>query len=467
MQALQWIFSTPGASAVMMDGRVPYSFPAVYEELGLNGKKMEGSLCSKETAILLAQSARRKAIELLLAENRNLNVVRNANTLGISCTAALATKHIKKGKHRCFVATASRDEVAVYSLYLTNGIRSRFQEDGLCSKLIMKAIREGCVVDCRLDEPSPDEMVENDMMETDDALEKVVLSRADAEAASKGKGEDDMHVFAEIYSKATGQALFFLKESAVAGGLKGADELHLENFEYFEDVQVPEGTLVYPGSFNPLHRGHVALIAAIMSKRGYKPRDGSEGPLVNDKNELHPPVIFEIAAVNADKPPLSQSELMSRTRGLLSSELLQEYGIVNVCVSVTSEPLFLEKSALFKNCEFVVGADTMVRLLNPKYYGDKDRLKSATVDLTPERVLGMQEQSMVAALATIRERGCRFIVGGRATSGTPDFVSCEGILQSDNCKYLPSEILSLFEGIDEDEFRVDLSSTELRASSGK
>ena len=25
MQALQWIFSTPGASAVMMDGRVPYS----------------------------------------------------------------------------------------------------------------------------------------------------------------------------------------------------------------------------------------------------------------------------------------------------------------------------------------------------------------------------------------------------------------------------------------------------------
>ena len=172
-----------------MDGRVPYSFPAVYEELGLNGKKMEGSLCSKETAILLAQSARRKAIELLLAENRNLNVVRNANTLGISCTAALATTHIKKGKHRCFVATASRDEVAVYSLYLTNGIRSRFQEDGLCSKLIMKAIREGCVVNGRLDEPSPDEMVENDMMETDDALEKVVLSRADAEAASKGKGE--------------------------------------------------------------------------------------------------------------------------------------------------------------------------------------------------------------------------------------------------------------------------------------
>lgn len=468
MQALQWIFSTPGASAVMMDGRVPYSFPAVYEELGLNGKKMESSLCSKETAVLMAQNARRKAIELLLAENRNLNVVRNANTLGISCTAALATTKAKKGKHRCFVATASRDNVAVYTLYLTTGLRSRFQEDGMCSKLIMKAIREGCVVEGGLDEPSSDELVETDV-QAEDAMEKVVLSPADAEAATEGKRESEMHVFSKIYNKTTGQALFFLKESsaAAAGGSKAAGELSLEDFECFENVQVPEGSLVYPGSFNPLHRGHVALIAAIMSKRGYKPRDGTTGPLVNDKGELHPPVIFEIAAVNADKPPVEQGELMLRTHGLLSSDLLEEFGIANVCVSVTSEPLFLEKSALFKNCEFVVGADTMVRLLNPKYYGDKDRIKSAMGDLSPDRILGMQEQSMVAALATIRERGCRFIVGGRATSDAPDFVSCEDILLSNNCKYLPSEIRSLFEGIDEKEFRVDLSSTELRTSAAK
>lgn len=466
MQALQWIFTTPGASAVMMDGRIPYSFPSVYEELDVDRKTIGGSLCSRETAIMLARNARRKAIELLLAENRNLNVIRNANTLGISCTAALATKQAKKGRHRCFVATASGDAVAVYSLYLTNGLRSRVQEDGICSKLIMKAIREACVVDGGLDEPSTEEMVESEV-QADDALEKEVLSLADAEAATTygGKSEIETHIFSKIYNKATGQALFFLRDTE--RGDSDGRELQLGDFEFFENVEAPEGSLVYPGSFNPLHRGHVALIGAILSKRGYKPQDGTSGPLVNEKGQLHPPVVFEIAAVNADKPPLEQSEIMQRTHALLSSDLLQEAGIANVCVSVTSEPLFLEKSALFRNCEFVVGADTMVRLLNPKYYGDQDRLKSAGGDLSFDRILGMQEQSMVAALATIRERGCHFIVGGRATSGSPSFVSCDDILLSDNCKYLPSEVRSMFEGIDEDEFRVDLSSSEIRSSTAK
>ena len=41
-------------------------------------------------------------------------------------------------------------------------------------------------------------------------------------------------------------------------------------------------------------------------------------------------------------------------------------------------------------------------------------------------------------------------------------MGCKDILMSEECQYLPLEVRNMFEGIDEKEFRVDLSSTELR-----
>ena len=63
--------------------------------------------------------------------------------------------------------------------------------------------------------------------------------------------------------------------------------------------------------------------------------------------EAHPLVVFEISAVNADKPPLAKEEILGRIHELLSSPLLDEHGLDNICVSVTSEPLFLQKAGLF------------------------------------------------------------------------------------------------------------------------
>jgi hypothetical protein len=85
-----------------------------------------------------------------------------------------------------------------------------------------------------------------------------------------------------------------------------------------------------------------------------------------------PLVVFEIGALNADKPPLPREEIVRRLSqfDVESNPLLAQYGITNFAVSITSEPLFLEKSYIFKGCHFVVGADTMVRLVNSKYYAD-------------------------------------------------------------------------------------------------
>ena len=101
-----------------------------------------------------------------------------------------------------------------------------------------------------------------------------------------------------------------------------------------------------------------------------------------------------------------------------------------------------------------------------QYYGDKELLVEAERKLPAERVHALREQSMVAALSTIKERGCRFVVGGRAASDQA-FVSCRDILMSEECQNLPLEVKNIFEGIDEKEFRIDLSSTELRMQASR
>jgi hypothetical protein len=83
---------------------------------------------------------------------------------------------------------------------------------------------------------------------------------------------------------------------------------------------------------------------------------------------------------------------------------------------------------------FVVGADTAARLVDPRYYGG-------------------DPQAMRAALQGIQKNGCRFLVAGRLQEG--HYVSLEQLP-------IPTEFQGLFEGLLEEEFRCDVSSTELR-----
>lgn len=60
---------------------------------------------------------------------------------------------------------------------------------------------------------------------------------------------------------------------------------------------------------------------------------------------------------------------------------------------LTQAPLYVEKARLFARSTFVVGYDTAIRLVMPKYYGGRTR--------------------MLLQLAALRHRGCQFLVAGR------------------------------------------------------
>jgi hypothetical protein len=160
------------------------------------------------------------------------------------------------------------------------------------------------------------------------------------------------------------------------------------------------------GSFNPLHNGHTGLAAAAARR-------------------LNGAVAFELSVANVDKPELPPDEVRRR--------LAQFLGLAPIFV--TRAPTFAEKARLFPGAVLVVGTDTAVRVLDPRYY-DGD--------------LGRRD----AALAVIRAAGCRFLVGGRTTS--------EGAFVHLDHVEVPVAFRDLFEGLSEGEFRVDVSSTALR-----
>jgi hypothetical protein len=189
------------------------------------------------------------------------------------------------------------------------------------------------------------------------------------------------------------------------------------------------------------------LLAALKTK-GWEPSHSS----------CNPPIVFEISAINVDKPPISHSEIPERLRqfNIQTHQILRDSGITNFAICITSEPLFLGKSSLFPNCSFLIGADTMSRLIDPKYYAEK----TSSLDASDDKIMNIV--NMNEALNIINQRyGCDFIVGGRVKRNN-EFETLESILLDNSSKYLSSKNKIMFKGISEEDFRIDLSSTELR-----
>ena len=169
-----------------------------------------------------------------------------------------------------------------------------------------------------------------------------------------------------------------------------------------------EPRAILPGAFNPLHEGHRRMAAAAAAKLGG-------------------PVAYELCIRNVDKPPLNFHDMRARRRQFSESD----------DIWLTNASTFVEKARVFGGVTFVVGADTMCRIADAKYYENGD------VDAAVDELAGA---------------GCRFLVFGRLLEQEQGerFVTL-GDLE------LPDRLRALSEGFSEAEFRSDVSSTVLRA----
>jgi hypothetical protein len=98
--------------------------------------------------------------------------------------------------------------------------------------------------------------------------------------------------------------------------------------------------ILFPGAFNPLHEGHVGIADEVekLTKRQ---------------------VVFALEASMPHKPPLSFAELLRRrvnTNAAGGRQLVITHG----------EPLYVDKAKRF-DCDLVMGADALHRMLDPKW----------------------------------------------------------------------------------------------------
>ena len=169
----------------------------------------------------------------------------------------------------------------------------------------------------------------------------------------------------------------------------------------------PRPLVLLPGSFNPVHAGHVLLARVAEELRQQS-------------------LAFEISVTNVDKPPLAGTTVRHR---------LAQFAWKSP-VELTRAPTFAEKSRLFPGATFVIGADTAERLVAPRYYGD-------------------DEVRMHVALEEIANAGCGFLVAVR--------IGATARVRTLSDIPVPRRYADLFSEIPEQRFRFDTSSSEIRA----
>ena len=135
---------------------------------------------------------------------------------------------------------------------------------------------------------------------------------------------------------------------------------------------------------------------------------------------------FELSVTNVDKPALEKEEILRR---------LQQFGPGDTVVLTRAET-FQKKAALFPGRTFLLGWDTAIRLVAPRYYGG--------------------EAEMMLALAGMMAGRSMFLVAGRAD---------EDAFRTLADVHIPAGFAPMFAGLTEREFRRDISSTELRGDS--
>ena len=347
---LTFVSSGGGTNAISSLLKVPGASNTILESyIPYSKESMDAFLnkkvdhyCSLNTCLSMAANAYKKSKDIAIK-------TKSKHLIGIAITANLATTYEKKGEHKFFIVIQTHDYTKYLECYLDKGKRTREQEEELITECAISLLAESCGYEFSL--PELDEHIKIEQINAEKSWQKLFNNKVSYISNTKNNPE-----------------------------------------------------LIFPGTFNPLHEGHIKM-----------------KELAEKKTGMH--TTFEICARNADKPPLTFYEI-KRTLDQFQND---ESWVL------TSAGRFSEKAEMFPNSVFIIGADTLLRVFDEKFYNN--------------------HKDMIDHINRFNDHNINFLVFGRKVNRK--FVSLDGIK-------VPEIIRSRCTGFEEASFRDDISSTELR-----
>ncbi len=290
-----------GSSKTIIGGNIPYAKEAFDEFV----EKPVDKYVSDKTALLLATQSFKKA--RTYRSDMDLNQL-----IGIGVTCSLATNNERAGRQNKAIIGFHSYNYSI-SVEIQFNQHDREQQEDLITSLIINMLLD----------------IKSDCHVRQDWSIKLIPGLTDVvtqEIRDSNKREYQNELCSIIIRY---MSMSYFK----------VDQLKLTH-SYLNDL------VVYPGSWNPLHEGHLDIINTT-------------------KQILQVPVYLELSVDNADKGMLSYFEVFARHDRAIN-------------MIVTHAPTFVDKVKFFakegQRLIFVVGADTWLRIQDPKYAGDIDEL---------------------------------------------------------------------------------------------
>ena len=339
------LLAVAGASRTVLDASIPYAEQALADLLGTPPEQA----ASQATARALAMAAYQRAVGF-----------GGADHFGFGCTASLVTDRTKRGQTRAHWAIQTVSATHDYYLELDAANSRGDQETALRESLIASL---GAA-----------------LLGDDDAGLQGSVGRAIAQ-----------------WQPLLGATPYRWCSSQSLG--QGSSQ------SFGQGSSQSNGSLILPGSFNPVHDGHYQMLAVAEQITG---KIGA----------------FELTLRNADKPDLDYLSVQERLANMTDRH-----------VWLTNQANFAAKAELFPGATFVLGTDTMARIGEVRFYQNST-------------------DKLAAAIERLQALDIHFLVLGRAQG--EDFVSLDDLT-------LPSALRALCEGVPESTYRNDVSSTRIRA----
>lgn len=396
------IWEVPGVSNFFIGAQMPYDMEETAKVLGFIPTKF----VSEETAIDLALTAYLKAWKL------------GRQAIGVGVTCSVTSNRNRKGDNRIVVAVFT--ETACYTLNVLLQKGSFWDEwEAEQSHMGLKKISPEELEACVVEQRKADGELANRL--TAYLLTVVVGGVCSAPVPALNINSNmelaRARILAHPYFMTSGQR-------GTVEKINGAN------------------TVFYPGAFNPVHPGHlqgaemamrihnfVSVKEAMFDEHHDRIFSASEQMDNAHEYDFRRNLIFTTTVNPAHKPALTAAEMLQR------AAMMKGYNFL----LTEDDPLYLDKARKFPGAHFIMGADALERMLDPKW--------------------GVDSLTLIKEFSELKTR---FLVLGRLVGEI--YKTCDDIITEATFRDIEHVCrLGLTPMMIPVDFRLDISSSELRA----